>query len=966
MNRQQPFAPVLVLTLASTAWLLAACGGGDAGPVGADRAEATAAAATVEALSSADADRGLPLVGIETVTGQALDTMATVHVAASANGSGTRVESATVANAGDRATAMALSSTPVVAASDVAPGAGFFVDAVAGNDANPGSFDQPWKTLSRLTTAALPAGQSIYLRCGSTWRESVYLSSKNLGDGAKITGYGPDCATKKPIISGANDFSGGWTRNGNVWSRKLPAGTPKIKRLFIDSAALRVAQWPKYGGVGKEYAFAGAASHGSSTLLAAAPADVTALAAQDVVGATVQLRSKPWLVEPNTVAAFAKSTGQMTLATTTRFALELGNGYVLQDKVWMLRRAGEYVHDTATDTLYVFPTTAAQQADLNASKVEGSVRDVNLTINGRPGVVVSGIATVMARQDGLSLQASPAAVVDGIESRQHGSAGVIAVVNSTLAFGQKGAVVRNSSFTDNWRAGIDVSRAASAEVTANTVLDTGNIAYSGMSEAGIFAGSGAVVDGNTIKRSIFRGIRFTGIGGSKVSNNVVANFCTRLVDCAGIYWRMGEKSVARVVTYTSSVVGNTVSDAVANTDGAVGPGTDLVAGIYLDDYSQGVTVSGNAVRSVPYGIYLHNASYNQVDANKVWFATRAGLRAQMDQTDGDFMVDNRFTNNQLVPTGYAEGVFPNTPTATISHAIWFRTKQYANPLPSTSNVFSGNQIVELFGSSAAAALITGAGEVQSNLTASGWRTLMNGAESVVVPATYALYQLVTGPELLPAGSFDTGLASWKTFFASSPAGTARAVNGEAGCTGTCAAFTAMSTSDQLYSTDGFQMVPGALHVARFTAGMGGKGAITAPFINRLNSPWTSLLEDGTWSTLKPIAGNTGDVLTFEAVFRPTSSEPARISLRTSAPGVAVHFDSVSIKQIIGYQMGKMADWSGVVAAPAGASTVATCAKLGWPTTCKVADINGNPVTLPRTVPANTAQVFLRVDSSWRL
>ena len=244
---------------------------------------------------------------------------------------------------------------------------------------------------------------------------------------------------------------------------------------------------------------------------------------------------------------------------------------------------------------------------------------------------------------------------------------------------------------------------------------------------------------------------------------------------------------------------------------------------------------------------------------------------------------------------------------------------------------------------------------------------MGTAELLVVPATYTFYQLVTGSELLQHGNYDSGMTGWASYFASNTSGATASIrsSGGVGCAGPCATLKSASSSDQLYSTTPFTMVPGNMYVVRFRAGMGGTGSITFPFVNRSLSPWTSLLPADAWKGVKPIGGSTGDVITFEGIFKPTSSEPARVSLRTAAPGVPVNFDSVSVKRVTGFTMGSPADWATSVGGPLAPASTVTCASLGWPANCSAMGANGAAVTLPLALAAGTTKLLLRADSPWR-
>lgn len=76
---------------------------------------------------------------------------------------------------------------------------GWFVDAVAGNDANDGRSERtPFATLARLRQSPLETGDLIYLARGSLWREEL----TDLPIGVEVTAYGTHSA--KPIIDGSD------------------------------------------------------------------------------------------------------------------------------------------------------------------------------------------------------------------------------------------------------------------------------------------------------------------------------------------------------------------------------------------------------------------------------------------------------------------------------------------------------------------------------------------------------------------------------------------------------------------------------------------------------------------------------------------------------------------------------------------------------------------------------------------
>jgi hypothetical protein len=838
---------------------------------------------------------------------------------------------------------------------------GYFVDAGTGNDANPGSAAAPWRTLARLSAVTLLSGETIFLRCGSVWRESLVLDQKQLADGSRITGYGGNCsASTKPRISGADVFSNGWSKVGNVWSRAVPAGTPKIPALFVNGARLRVAQWPNNAGVGGEYALTRAGAAASNVAIQLSAADRSLLTGKDVTNATVQVRTEPWFVETLQVSGLDATGLKLGLAST--FPVQGGDGFVLQDKLWMLDAPGEFFHDAQNGRLYVYPGDAASQADLNAMLVEVTVRKVVVEVSGRSGLALSQLAVDMSGQDGVAVNHAPASILDGVDASDNIGAGVRFNLMAAPSAPSRGGTIRNGRYSRNGNAGIDVGNAPNVDVLSNTVVDTGT-QQAAWSNAAIVSGDGAQVDRNIIERTAFRGILFSAFGGSKISNNVLSAYCMRLSDCAAIYTvRASDRGSSG---QGASVEANQIMAATINHDGTVGG--DILAGIYIDDLARHVTVRGNTLTGMPVGILLHNASDNLVEANKIWLTTDVALWASMDRSGGvDMLTGNVLRNNQLVPAASVTGAYPELPTISYAKAIRFVHAMHGTAsLSSGSNVFAGNRIVAFTGRPGYVADV-GSAVSSAWLNVTEWMSLNPGEAEPDGPASFATYRLTLGSELLNGGGFDSGLGNWTAWFSSfGSGGSASVVPSMSGCDQQCVSLVSGNYNDRLASPH-FQMVVGAQYVISFTAAFGGMADIAHPDIARPGTPYDSFVDSkGLRSSNTTLSGRAGDKIRYEAFFNASSSDVARVNLRMATLGVPVAYDSVSLRPVTGYVVSNFRDWGAAVSAPVDASKRIDCSDLGWSAGCTVIDVDGNAVPMPSMLSAGVSKLLLWSNSPWR-
>ena len=858
-------------------------------------------------------------------------------------------------------------------ATDPTPAFGVYVDAERGDDRATGSFAAPWRTLSRLSSVTLLAGQGIYLRCGSVWREALVLNGRQLADGSVVAGYGDECTKRKAIISGADDFSGGWrVHAGGGWARSLPAGTSKISQLFVDGRPMRTAQWPNASaaaGAGR----AAAGDSASTMRIAASPTERATLAGKDLAGATVQLRTQPWLIETRRVLVSAD--GRLELERAPDWKLDASKTYVLQDKLWMLDVPGEYFHDTATQTLYLMPPAGSAGAELNQRLVEGSVRDVAMQLADRSRLVVRDLGFYAARIDGLRMVNTPAARISQVQAHHTAAVGVhLSAAPQTAAGAAAGSMLQDSVLFGNGRYGVEATFVQQSQILRNHVLATGlGPQHTAGVIAGISAGPGGRTEGNLVDGAGYLGIHFSSRDGSVVSGNTVAGFCRRLTDCGGIYTWSGRNATGNVGG--TRVVANRLLAGPADPTRAAVLAHELISGIYIDDYSNGSTVQDNLVAGVPMGVFVHNTSFTTVSGNRVWLAAQVALWASMDQTDADWMVGNRFIDNEIVPlvTASADPA-GGLPVIQSSQAVWF-THAIAGEaaLSAGGNRFAGNVVLQLQGALPSHARLRGpAGDRLVDFDE--WRTWNPEEPLARRSMRFAPFELTLGPELVSDAHFQQSLAHWRTWQDPSGAGfSVQALTATAECPSSCVRLVAATRGDLLASR-AFSLRAGAPYVYRWSmrlpgnSGTGtGKGdaVVGWPYISREGTPWDSMATAQGFVGYSARRVPAGGRLDYEALFVAKSDDPARVNLQMDTPGVSVYLDTISVREIQALRTAQPGEWAAVVTAGNHVARRLDCRDLGWPEGCQALAPDGQAVPLPVTVPAGEQRLLLRGDSPLR-
>ena len=892
-------------------------------------------------------------------------------LAACGGGSSPAAETASVATPlGSTATALAAADRAAADSAKISAAPGYYVDALLGQDSNPGTIEQPWATLSRAARVSLQPGQGLYLRCGRVWRESLELGAKQLVDGSVVAGYGTECSTQKAVISGADDFSTGWTFSAGVWSRSLRADTPKISQLFVNGQALRTAQWPNApvdGSVPPARAVAVAKSPSTAASrinqeLVLNPADSVTPMGQDLIGATVHVRTQSWLIETRRVTG--QSGGAIQLNAATDWNLQNGQGLVLQDKRWMLDSPGEFFHDTLAQKLYLIAPAGTTPSDLNAATVEGSVRDTPLALTQRASLDVHDLALRAARIDGLRLTNAPQAQLSRLEASDNLDAGIRLAQWDALAPAVPGPTVSDVLVSGNGQYGLDALHVDKVQVKRVRAIATGTgVQHQAHAAAAIAVGNGARVESSTVDDAGYIGIRFGSLGGSVITGNTVTRFCRRLADCGGVYTWTGSALAARTSTYVvenNRIVGSGLPGMLTDVD-------DIIAGIYIDDFSNGARVRGNLVVDTQFSVFVHNASNSQIDGNRFWLPTKAAIAAIMDQSDGDWMSGNTYTNNELVPVVVAELGRGGLPAFKVSQAVWFQHRLAGEAaFAAGRNTFSGNQVVQLQGPLHAHAwLRTPAGD--RFVDATEWRALNPLDGTVRRPLRFAPLNYSLAPELVTDASFSNGLASWGHYndptahgFSLQPVATAP------GCAGPCMRLTSGHPYD-LLGSQVFQMRPGALHVYRWSAVMPSSVAATvgSPYIGRAVTPYDAMSDERGFVAYLGRGGQAGEVIDYETFFVAKSDAPARINLQLETLRVPVTFTLASVREVTGITTARTADWVALVSAPADTTRTVGCVELGWPAGCSAIGLDGAALALPLTLPAGSERLVMRADSTFR-
>ena len=226
--------------------------------------------------------------------------------------------------------------------------------------------------------------------------------------------------------------------------------------------------------------------------LTVAASDVSALSGKDLSGATIQIRTEPWSIESRSVTALDAATARMGLATPTTYPMEAGDGYVLQDKLWMLDAPGEFFHDVATGTLYVFPSTAHCRLISTRPWWRGAFVTSPSRFGTDPTCAWSESLPTWPVSTAWSSRTARQPHSTG--SSRPSTATPASALNSVPieSLGARWYGTQPSAGTGLY--GINAVNAPNVDVVSNVVTDTGMIGSAANSFAAIWGGDGALID----------------------------------------------------------------------------------------------------------------------------------------------------------------------------------------------------------------------------------------------------------------------------------------------------------------------------------------------------------------------------------------------------------------------------------------------------------------------------------------
>lgn len=517
-----------------------------------------------------------------------------------------------------------------------------------GNDSNNGtSIATPWKTIGKVNTRQLFAGDQILFEKNGTYRGNLVINySGAVGNPILVSSYG---SGDDPILSGSQLTSNWIVHQGNIWKTQISSS--QVIHLFFNDSLMTIARFPNNGWLRND--------QGSNSQINDSELNQPSGYWN---GSTLVIRSTGWSYD--TAKVFSYDPGVLNFRPISP---NLGNrtwGYFIRNKFEELDLPGEWFFNPTQSTLYFYPPNG-----VNPNDVQIEIVTNNLSTN------ATGVRVPWQRNN---------IVIENLTLSRYGYAGV-------ATSGANNIIIRNCKI-DQCDEGIRVY-GNNQTISNNEITRCTKIAINSVSGGGLSGyGNNNIIEDNNIENcSIYVGLGqsnwgYFGLGATGFNNIIRRN---RIVNIGYIALSFEENAIVEnnYIERACSILNDGSGIAFDNTDGAI-----IRNNIVISTIGNVESCATNWTGCDPKGkgIYFGNIRNRNVlvEGNTVAYCNGAGI--WFDHTmlsQGNRLINNTLFGNNLYQLGISDYSNYNGPGAVSPFVI----QQYADQ-SITGNIFYSTDV----------------------------------------------------------------------------------------------------------------------------------------------------------------------------------------------------------------------------------------------------------------------------------
>ncbi len=443
--------------------------------------------------------------------------------------------------------------------------------AASGSDAATGtSTGTAWQTLTKVNATTLVAGDSVLFKSGDSF--SGQLIIKNNGTSINPIVYNSYGAGAQPIITGLTAVNGWINQGGNIWQSLTVSTLPYTNMVVINGVNTPMGRYPNSGWLTYQ-------SHTGNGKITTS----SLTGSPNWTGAEAATKKNRFIIQRNPITA--QSGGTITFGgDTTSYPPTNGFGFFIQNDTRTLDSLNEWYYNPGTNKLNIY--NASSPTGVQIASVDTLVK---ITSN---YVTVSNLNLIGANSYIAHLNNATGVNISNCSFSFGG-------INAVRGNNSPSPTIKNNTFTNINNAAITLDGANSLILNNTINKTTLSPGFLGIESTSAITAGGlnSSVKFNNIDSSGYCGVFFNSV--SKVDSNFINHSCLTIDDGAGIYTSLNFPK-------GREIIGNTVLNSSGNISGT-GQADYLAFGIYMDAYSDSITVSGNTISGCKAaGIYSSN------------------------------------------------------------------------------------------------------------------------------------------------------------------------------------------------------------------------------------------------------------------------------------------------------------------------------------------------------------------------
>lgn len=454
----------------------------------------------------------------------------------------------------------------------------------------------PWRSLAKLNQIfpQLQPGDSVLFKRGEVYYGSIIAGASGAeGRPIVFAAYGQGY---EPVISGFSRLSGWKAGSANgVWQAPCQGCGVRVNLVKVENTDQPMGRFPNTG-------YLTIQSHSGNNSIT----DPSLSGGTDWTGAEVVIRKNRFAIDRNPI--LSQQGGTLNYKGLGYYQPTDGFGYFIQNDIRTLDQPGEWYYDPKAHMMNIFYGAGPVPPDVMASSV-----DTLLTVRGKQNLAFLALTFTGSNGNAISLSDAANITIASCNIVYSALDAVNAVRSNNLTLSHLTVDYSNDK-------GISISTGQNNMVSDCTVRHSGTIPGMGNSEdsyIGIdISGQNNTVQYNTVDTTGYVGIFFLK-GPNLIKNNTVDYFCYLKDDGGGIYTWSGDIDSA-AQRHTGIVTGNIVLNGITAVDGTNSKAAGIAMGIYLDQNTGMVEVSGNTVAHCTMGIFLQDAHEVVVKDNTLY------------------------------------------------------------------------------------------------------------------------------------------------------------------------------------------------------------------------------------------------------------------------------------------------------------------------------------------------------------